>query len=149
MMAYMELAPKILTVLSLGAFELWAAIPAGFALQLHPVLIGFTAAWGAGLGALVVILLGDRLRGWLLRHHGRKAHQKGQPGLIDRIWQRYGVVGLGLLAPLLIGTPIGAALGLTLGIPASRLFLWLSLGIILWSTVLTLAGVMGVAVFQH
>ncbi len=136
----MELATKLLTVIGLGTFELWAAIPVGFALQLHPVLVGVMAALGAGLGVFVVIFLGGRLRGWLLRHHDSKIHEKGRPGLIDRIWQRYGVIGLGLLAPLLTGAPIGAAVGLALGIPASRLFLWLSLGVVLSSTVLTLTG---------
>jgi membrane protein DedA with SNARE-associated domain len=145
----MELTIKLLTVIGLGVVELWAAIPTGFALQLHPATVGFTAALGAMIGALVVILLGDRLRGWLLRHHGSKANQKGKPGWIDQILQRYGVVGLGLAAPLLTGAPIGAALGLTLGIPANRLFLWLSVGIVFWSTVLTLAGVMGIAIFRH
>jgi Putative small multi-drug export protein len=145
----MELAIKLLTVLGLGAVELWAAIPTGFALQLHPATVGFTAALGAMIGELVVILLGDQLRGWLLRHHGSKTNRKGKPGLIDRIWKRYGVVGLGLVAPLLTGVPIGVALGLALGIPANRLFLWLSVGITFCSTVLTLAGVMGIAIYRH
>jgi membrane protein DedA with SNARE-associated domain len=141
----MELAIKLLTVIGLGVFELWAAIPAGFALQLPPVVIGLAAASGAMLGAAIVVLLGNRLRDWLLRHHGSKSSKLGKPSLIDRIWQRYGVIGLGLLAPLLIGTPIGAAVGLTLGVPAPRLLWWLSLGIVLWSTILTLAGVLGLA----
>ncbi len=55
------------------------------------------------------------------------------------------MIGLGLLAPLLIGAPIGAALGLALGVPASRVLFWISLGIVVWSTVLTLAGALGLA----
>ncbi len=140
----MELVTKMLTVLGLGAVELWVAIPTGFALQLHPVTIGITAAIGSMLGALAVILLGERVRAWLIQRHSSK-EEKGQQGLIHRIWQRYGVIGLGLLAPLLTGAPLGAALGLTLGVPAGRLLLWISLGIMLWSTVLTLAGALGFA----
>jgi hypothetical protein len=40
----MEIAIKLLTVLGLGAVELWVAIPTGFVLKLHPVLVGSTAA---------------------------------------------------------------------------------------------------------
>jgi membrane protein DedA with SNARE-associated domain len=145
----MELTIKLLTIIGLGAVELLAAIPTGFALQLHPATVGFTAALGAMIGALVVILLGDRLRGWLLRNYDSRSNQKGKLGLIDRIWQRYGVVGLGLVAPLLTGVPFGAALGLALGIPANRLFLWLSVGIVFYSTVLTVAGAMGIAILRH
>ena len=140
----MELAIKLLTVLGLGAVELWAAIPTGFALQLHPVTIGITAALGAMLGALAVILLGERVRAWLIRRHSGK-EEKGQQGLIYRIWHCYVVIGLGLLVPLLIGAPIGAALGFALGVHAGRVLFWISLGIVVWSTVLTLAGALGIA----
>jgi membrane protein YqaA with SNARE-associated domain len=135
----MELVLKLLTILSLGVIALWAAIPAGLALQVHPVAVGITAAIGAMLGALVVVLLGERVRTWLAQRHGRK-EERGRHGLIYRIWQCYGVVGLGLLAPLLAGAPLGVALGLTLGVPAGRLLLCISLGIVLWSVGLTLAG---------
>ena len=96
------------------------------------------------LGVVAVVLLGERLRTWLVRRHGRK-EQKGQRGLIYRVWHRYGVIGLGLLAPLLVGGPLGAALGLALGAPAGRLLLWMSLGIVLWSVILTVAGTLGLA----
>lgn len=43
---------KLLTVFGLGAIELWAAIPAGFVMGLHPL---FT---GAPLGAALGIALG-------------------------------------------------------------------------------------------
>ena len=138
----MESAMKLLTILGLGAVELWAAIPVGLALQLHPVAVGITAAIGAILGASAVVLLGERLRTWLVQWHGGK-EEKREHGLIYRIWHRYGVIGLGLLAPLLTGAPLGAALGLTFGVPAGRLLFWTSLGIVLWSTVLTLAGALG------
>ena len=138
----MESAMKLLTILGLGAVELWAAIPVGLALQLHPVAVGITAAIGAILGASAVVLLGERVRTWLVQRHGGK-EEKREHGLIYRIWHRYGVIGLGLLAPLLTGAPLGAALGLTFGVPAGRLLFWTSLGIVLWSTVLTLAGALG------
>ena len=140
----MELAIKLLTVLGLGAIELWAAIPAGLALQLHPVAVGITAAVGAILGVFVVVLLGERVRTWLVQRHGGQT-EKGRNGLIYRVWRRYGVVGLGLLAPVLIGAPLGAALGVTLGVPPGRLLFWMSLGIVLWSIALTLAGALGLA----
>jgi membrane protein YqaA with SNARE-associated domain len=141
----MEFIIKLLTVLGLGAIELWAAIPAGFALKLHPMTIGITAAIGAMLGGMVVMLLGERVRSWLTRRHGRK-DDKGQQSRIHQIWHRYGVIGLGLLAPLLTGAPLGVALGLTLGAPSVvRLLFWISIGIVLWSTVLTLVGALGIA----
>jgi membrane protein YqaA with SNARE-associated domain len=145
----MELV-KLLTVLGLGAIELWTAIPAGIALKLHPLVVGITAAIGAILGVLVVLMLGERIRTRLLRRHDRGKDR--QHGRIFHVWTRYGVVGLGLLAPLLVGAPLGTALGITLRAPTRRLLFWMSLGIVLWSTLLTLAcvlGLVGIEALSH
>jgi hypothetical protein len=138
----MELFLKLLSVFVIAAVELWAAIPAGLALGLHPVWTGITVAGGAILGTFLVIFVGGRLRNWLVRRQARKEGEK-QPGLIHRIWQRHGAMGLGLLAPLLTGTPLGAALGMALGAPTGRLMAWMSLGIILWTAILTTLGALG------
>lgn len=139
----MEIA-RLLTVLGLGALELWAAIPAGLAFGLPALTTGITAAVGAILGALVVLFLGERVRSRLMQHHGGK-DAKRPHGHIYKIWHRYGVIGLGLLAPLLTGAPLGVVFGLTLGASLGRLFFWVSLGIVLWSTVLTLIAALGLA----
>lgn len=135
---------KVLSVIALAAMELWAAIPAGFALGLNPFLIGSGAAVGAIMGTLFVVVAGERLRNWIIRRHSG-GKEKQSPGIVQRIWQRYGVIGLGFLAPLLTGAPIGAALGLAFGAPPGRLIVWMSVGIILWTAILTIAGVLGLA----
>lgn len=142
----MDVVMKMLAVLGLGVIELWAAIPAGLALQLHPLLTGIMAALGSIIAAVVVALLGARARHWIMHWRGRDAIKPDSR--IRRIWIRYGVVGLGLLSPLITGAPLGAALGVTLGVPTGRLLLWMSAGIALWSGILTLASVLGLAGIQ-
>ncbi|HIH44817.1 MAG TPA: small multi-drug export protein [Candidatus Methanoperedenaceae archaeon] len=137
----MELNTGILTVVVLGAIELWAAVPAGFALGLNPAVTAIAAAAGAMLGGLTVLVLGKRARDWLAPQ--QKTAVSGRRGRIYRIWQGYGIVGLGLLAPLLTGVPLAVALGIALGAPAGRLFFWVAIGIMLWSTALTLAAALG------
>ena len=66
----MELFIKLITVTGLGIIELWAAIPMGTALKLHPLINGIASALGAIIGAVLVIVLGDRLRNWLLKGKG-------------------------------------------------------------------------------
>lgn len=142
----MALLIKLLTVVGLGVMELWAAIPAGLALGLPPVLTGSAAALGAVLSVLAVVFFGEKLRTWLVQRHNRKKHSTDGPkGRIYQIWERYGAAGLGLLSPLLFGAPLGAALGLTLGAPASRLLFWMIFGIVLWSAGLTFIGTVGLA----
>ncbi len=138
---------SLLAVLGLGAVELWAAVPAGLALRLHPLVIGCTAALGAVLGILAMGLMGEHARLWLLRRRGAEDGNRWY-GRTRELWLRYGVVGLGLTAPLLVGAPLGTALGLTLGAPIGRLLFWMSLGAVLCTLLLTIAGTLGLIGLQ-
>lgn len=141
----MELVAKFITVIGLGIIELWAAIPAGTALKLHPLLNGLAAGLGAIIGALLVIIIGDRLRIWLLKKKENKQKNKGQ---IYRIWNKYGVIGLGMLSPLITGATLGAAIGISLGASPKRLLFWLSIGIVFWTILLTAISTFGFAIFE-
>ena len=88
----MDLMMKLLTVFGLAIIELWAAIPAGFALNLHPATIGLIAAIGAMVGAGTVLVLGERVRNRLIRHC-IGTYSNAQHGRIYQIWQRYGIIG--------------------------------------------------------
>lgn len=136
---------KFITTLGLGVLELWAAIPAGLAMGLHPVLTGLASAVGAVVGAAVIILPGARLREWLLR---KKADPEKQKGKLYRIWDKYGIVGLGLLSPLLTGAPLGAAIGISLGASPGRLLFWMGIGIAAWTVLLTALGAFGISLIR-
>jgi membrane protein DedA with SNARE-associated domain len=139
------MALKFFTTIGLGILELWAAIPAGFAMGLHPVLVGLASGIGSVIGAVLIILPGARLREWLLR---KKASPEKQKGRIYRIWDRYGVAGLGLLSPLLTGAPLGAAIGISLGASPGRLLFWMGLGIAAWTVLLTALGAFGISMIR-
>lgn len=141
----MELGIKFITVTGLGIIELWAAIPTGTALKLHPLLNGIASALGAIIGAVLVIYFGGRLRMWLLRKKQRAEKNKGR---IYTIWEKYGVIGLGMLSPLITGAPLGAAIGISLGAAPRRLVFWMSVGIIVWTILLTTISTLGFAGFQ-
>ncbi|MFI8714279.1 small multi-drug export protein [Brevibacillus brevis] len=128
-----------------GMFELWAAIPVGFMLQLPPVLIGIFSAVGAIISAGAVIFVGGSLRNWLLKRVENRSKRQGR---IWQIWDKYGVVGLGLTSPLLTGAPLGAAIGISLGAPTKKLMLWMSVGIIIWSALLTAGVAFGLLQFM-
>jgi hypothetical protein len=135
---------QLLIVLGISIVELWAAIPAGFALNLNPALIIVMSSIGAIIGAAIVVFAGEKIRNKIIKwHNGGKENPK--QSRLYRIWDKYGVVGLGLLSPLLFGALIGAALGSLLGAKKLRLLLWMSIGIIVWSVILTLIGVAGIS----
>ena len=132
----MDVLIKLLTVFALGSVELLAAVPAGFAFGLHPIVTGVVAAAGALTGLTLVVFLGEQVRAWWSRRAGA-GRVKGRHRLVMRIWERYGVIGLGLLGPVLLGTPVGAALGVSLGASPERLLRWMATGVILSAAALT------------
>lgn len=144
----MQLAWKLLTIFVLGIAELWAAAPAGVIMRLQPLLVFAVAAAGAVTGGTMVILLGERVKAWLERKRKREKLEERR-GLLYSVWQRYGVIGWGLLAPLLVGSPLGAAFGLALGAPPRRLLLWLSVGSVLWSAVFSAVSALGWHLLGH
>ncbi len=138
---------SIIIVFVAGIVELWMAIPLGFLMEVNPVIITIVAASGAMLSSALVTVLGDNLRNRFLkwRYGDEKDLEKSR---LYGIWNKYGVIGLGLTSPLLFGAPLGAAVGIALGADKNRLFLWMSIGIVLWSVGLTAAGVMGLLAFE-
>lgn len=143
----MTVIVQLLTVFALGAVELWAAIPAGLAFRLPPLVTGMVAVAGALIGMVFILTLGAPVRAWLLRRYG--ARGDGSPhGLVGGLWSRYGIVGLGLGAPLLLGVLLGTALGVALAVPTRRLIAWMATGVILWGVVFTALAVAGGAVLH-
>ena len=128
--------------------ELWMAIPLGFVMEVNPLLIAIVSAAGAILSSFFVIILGDNLRNRFLKwkYEDEQALEKSR---LYEIWNKYGVIGLGLLSPLLFGAPLGAAVGIALGAGRERLIIWMSIGILLWSVGLTLAGFMGLLALEN
>ena len=135
---------KLLSVFGLGMIGLWEGVPAGFALRLSPMAVGCLSGAGSICATLLILVLGDRFRARLIRPRAQTDNPKPER-MIDRVWRRYGIVGLGLLAPGLTGAPIGVALGLFLRAPVRRLLFWTIWGIVLWTVALTIVGMLGTA----
>jgi uncharacterized membrane protein len=150
------------SVFSLAMVELWGAVPLGFVLKINPWLNGLLASLGAITSVVIIIFGGEGIRRRIVkskvirlrasRFGGREAQKskgKKKKSTLQSIWDKYGVIGLGLLAPWITGAQIGAALGIALKADPKKLFLWLSAGIIICTVILVLLGVGGVSLFTH
>ena len=100
------------------------------------------------MAAIVVTILGENLRTRLLKWKNGDESDLQETRLY-KVWNKYGVIGLGLLSPLIFGAPLGAAVGIGLGAQKNSLILWMSIGIILWSAGLTIAGSMGILTLEN
>ncbi|MGC9516440.1 MAG: small multi-drug export protein [Methanomicrobiales archaeon] len=136
---------SLMTVFGLGILELWVAIPAGFALGINPLIIFLLSVGGNIFGAWIILLLGKNLRDRILNWRLGDDKKNSQ---LYHIWESYGIIGLGLSSPLLFGAWLGTALGVALEAPQSQLMFWISMGIIVWGTGITIALYYGISLLN-
>ncbi len=140
----MRLLLALPLTVALGALDLWAAIPAGLVLGLPPVLSGVAATSGGLLGAVLVTVAGERLQRWLYRQRWFSKRR----GRVERLWNRYGLIGVAFQSPVLAGTLLSTTVALCLGAPSRKLLLWMGVSLVFWGAALTGAVVLGFSILE-
>ena len=131
---------KILTVAGLATFEIYVAIPTGFAMGLSPWIIFFSSVVGGLTGVFVAAFLGDKIRDFVAKYKKPKVKEVKTDTLAHRIWNKFGVIGLGFFGTFTVGAPISIAVGVGLNASLNRLVFWCSMGVIARCIVFTLTG---------
>jgi membrane protein YqaA with SNARE-associated domain len=134
---------KTLTVAGLATFEIYAAIPAGFAFGLSSWTIFFASVTGGLIGVFVAAFLGDKIRAFFYKNKPVKEKQNKHP-MIHRIWNKYGIIGLGFLGTFSVGAPVSIAIGVGLNANLNKLLTWCCIGVISRCVLFTLVGHYGV-----
>ena len=137
---------KILTVAALATFEIYAAIPAGFAFGLSPYIIFLASVTGGLAGVFAAAFLGDKIRAFLHKKKPAKSETERHP-VIVKIWNKYGIVGLGFLGTMLVGAPISIAVGVGLRANFKKLVTWCCIGVVTRCILFTIIGYYGVQLF--
>ena len=130
---------KTLTVAGLATFEIYAAIPMGFAFGLSPWTIFFATITGGLIGVFVAAFLGDKIRAFFYKNKPVKEKQNKHP-VIYRIWNKYGIIGLGFLGTLSVGAPISIAIGTGLNANLKKLLTWCCIGVVARCMLFTMVG---------
>jgi len=128
--------------------EIALVIPLGIISGLSPVWVILTGFVGNLLTVLVVIIGFEKVKEWLearRRKNGKESSKRTERG--KRIWNRYGMPGVALLGPILIGTHIAAFIGFLFGANKTNTTIWMIISIGLWSLVLGIATALGVDLF--
>jgi membrane protein YqaA with SNARE-associated domain len=137
---------KVLTVVALASFEIYAAIPAGFAFGLSPWVILFASIAGGFAGVFVAAFLGDKIRA-LISKYKKKKEEKPRTGMIYKIWDKYGTIGLGFLGTITLGAPVSIAVGVGFNAPLRKLITWCCIGVITRCIFFTIIGYHGAKLF--
>jgi len=138
-----------LIVLFLLGFAPWMdvsiVIPLGVLWGLPPLNVGITAFLG---NFLLLILLGiffKQINKWRLE----RRKKKGITGPTKRetksraIWEKYGIPGLAIVAPIFVGTDIAAIFALIFGSSRKRVIVWMTGSLALWTLVFSICSAYG------
>ncbi|PIC63586.1 DNA-binding protein [Sporosarcina sp. P13] len=139
-------------VFLLGAapgFEVLVAVPLGILRGMSPVtatIIGFA---GNATTILIEVIVFQKLKTWWdSKRKKAVALPSKRTARAETIWRRYGVPGLALLGPILIGSHLAAFLALALGSSKKLTSIWLVISLAIWSIVFAFLAVLGIDVFS-
>jgi uncharacterized membrane protein len=130
--------------------EIALVIPLGIISGLSPIWVILTAFIGNMLTVLVVIIGFQKVKDWMEsrnRKNGKAESKRTERG--KRIWNKYGMPGVALLGPILIGTHIAAFIGLLFGEKKTNATVWMTISIALWSLVFGIATALGFDLFTR
>lgn len=128
--------------------EIALVIPLGVVWGLSPFWVMVLAFVGNLLTVLALILGFDKFKIW----HQKRQLEKGKTPSkkserAKSIMNKYGLPGLALLGPILIGTHIAAFVGMTLGATKRNTTIWLTVSIGLWTLIFGLGTALGFDLF--
>jgi hypothetical protein len=111
---------KILLVFALSTFELYAAIAAGFAASLSKWVILPIVLVGGTISVFVSAFLGRKIEHFIatkIKKQDPNAPKKPKNGFVFKLWDKYGLVGVGIIGTFFFGPLI--AIGVATGFNAN------------------------------
>jgi uncharacterized membrane protein len=136
-----------LSIYLIGLLELWIAIPLGFALKINPFITAFFASIGAISSCIIIILIGVPIRNKFYKTKIFK--KKFENKYFQKVWNEFGIFGLGLIAPIFTGVHIGTAIALFWGCSARNTIFYMSIGTIIWTIILTVLTSLGISIVKQ
>lgn len=139
---------KILTVAALATFEIYVAIPTGFAFGLSPLTIFLASFIGGIIGVFVAAFLGQKIEHFISKFKKTNQPKKeNKPNFANKMWDKFGIIGLGFFGTMTVGAPISIAVGIGFNVNMQKLALWCSLGVLVRCIVFTTIGHYGLKLF--
>lgn len=138
-----------LVIFLLGAtpfFEVIGVIPIGVAAGLPALPVTILAFLGNILTIWLLVIMMDHVKNWLQKRRekkGKNVSEKRQKRAVN-LWKKYGLPGLAILSPLLIGSHLGTILAMSFGGTRKNITLWMTTSILGWTIAMGIASHFGI-----
>lgn len=122
-------------------FEAIAVIPAGIVLGLDPTATVVVAVIGNGITIFLFAYLGAGIRERIVARRLAKGKAGESPKFQKALkaFDRYGIFGMALLGPILIGTQFAAAASVAAGLKPLRVSIFITVGMAIWAIAIAIA----------
>ena len=100
----------------------------------------FASVIGGLVGVFVAAFLGDKIRNFVAKYKKPSTKEVKTDTLAYRIWNKFGIIGLGFFGTFTVGAPVSIAVGVGLNAPILKLVIWCCIGVIARCIVFVLAG---------
>ena len=116
-------------------FEAIGVVPGGILVGLNPTLTVIAAAAGNLITIAVFAYGGAKIRSWVVaRREAKGKHPKSDRwSKAQKAFEKYGIYGMAILGPLIIGTQFAAAASVAAGVRPARVTLVISIAMVLWA----------------
>jgi uncharacterized membrane protein len=132
-------------------FEAIVAVPAGIVFGLDPLLTVIFAVAGNIVTIVIFAYGGKSLRNWAIRRRVAKGKEPESPKFrkARAAYEKYGIYGVAILDPILIGSPFSAAASVAAGVKPLKAIVVVSAGMVIWAVAIAWVMVtLGVSVFE-
>lgn len=111
-------------------------IPLGIISGLNPITVIIVGFVGNMVTVLALIIGYDKFKLWLVkRNEGKEKKESKRSARARELWDKYGLPGMLMLGPILIGTHIAAFIGMTLGASKVKTLVWSTISIAAWAII--------------
>ncbi|MFD2656912.1 small multi-drug export protein [Gracilibacillus thailandensis] len=142
-MEFMELIWAYILVFLLAAIPFVEAVyltPIAVVAGLSPVPTFILAVLGNLITVYFVILFINKIKQWRRK---KKQQSNKKATKAENIWKKYGLPGLTLIGPFLIGSHLSAFLCLVFGGTKRQVTVWMTISIVGWSLLLGILAALG------
>ncbi len=117
---------KILTVILLSSFEIYVSIATGIAFKLSPHIICISTLIGGISGVFIAAFLGNQIRAFIAKFRKPKPPKlaSNKDKIMQKLWAKYGVVGVGFVGTFILGAPASIGIGYGFGVQPKLLINW-------------------------
>lgn len=125
----------VFVLAALPFFEVIGVVPFAILSGLHPVTTALIGFIGNFLTVLLLIVFVDRFKAWWFKRKEEKGDEKKEKKQLQarKIWERYGLPGLALIGPFIIGSHLAALMCMSFGTKRKQVAVWMTVSLMMWT----------------